>query len=590
MEDEDSNDTFLTGQEVNDKKRHYSSSSDSCDSIIIENNDTDIYIPLKENKRPRVELSRHSPTNMEVDDSGSCRHNACDENRPRDRTNSEESSNMLNKNTANEKSNLKDSDKNNAAEDYHRDESHQENKKTRRAVKTTFQRASNWGSCPTRDPPTPVFEDYPIMLEHIEGPALSTLEWKIADILKGLINTVRSVKPLSPKKLLVGCVSALQQERALKIAKIGQTIVKANIPVPTTIGVVRGIPTHVSMEEFREKVQSGPPIKTATRLTLRNGSPSKAIKIVFESRDLPNLIEANYREYLIDPYVETVKHCFKCNKLGHIAKFCNAKTALCGACGRPGHTNQECKATRKRCTNCQGEHSASYLGCPARKRLTLANKIRAEKYIPKAIAIKKAKDILAERQAQLDAKKQSHQDENTKETDQHWRTNTYASRVRRNLPNTRPNPPRTPNKATEQVSETQKDEPPKETTSHKTTSLEDLVASLSSELKEIRQEIKALREENACLKKLLNLPGAHEAPETTDNTLRMSKRNSTSTSHANSQRKVSDTKSSPLTPEVRNRDKARRNSRSNSMIMPTMKNDGADVDSYYKTTKNGRHN
>ncbi|KAL8612515.1 hypothetical protein ACOMHN_053769 [Nucella lapillus] len=68
--------------------------------------------------------------------------------------------------------------------------------------------------------PLPIFEDHPVTIEEEAGSSttsLRSLDWKMNDILRGMIGTVRSIKRLSLNKILVGCQSKLQQGRLTKI-------------------------------------------------------------------------------------------------------------------------------------------------------------------------------------------------------------------------------------------------------------------------------------------------------------------------------------------------------------------------------------
>ncbi|KAL8583905.1 hypothetical protein ACOMHN_009658 [Nucella lapillus] len=70
--------------------------------------------------------------------------------------------------------------------------------------------------------PLTIFEDHPVTIEEEAGSSttsLRSLDWKMNDILRGMIGTVLSIKPLSPNKILVGCQSKLQQGRLTKIKK-----------------------------------------------------------------------------------------------------------------------------------------------------------------------------------------------------------------------------------------------------------------------------------------------------------------------------------------------------------------------------------
>ena len=65
----------------------------------------------------------------------------------------------------------------------------------------------------------------------------------------------------------------------------------------------------------------------------------------------------------------SVRQCNNCQKFGHSAKNCQAKTK-CVICGEghlhKGSPNKEKK--QPKCANCRGPHFASYKECPAYKK------------------------------------------------------------------------------------------------------------------------------------------------------------------------------------------------------------------------------
>ncbi|KAL8573274.1 hypothetical protein ACOMHN_006685 [Nucella lapillus] len=337
--------------------------------------------------------------------------------------------------------------------------------------------------------PLPIFEDHPVIIEEETGSSttsLRSLDWKMNDILRGLIGTVRSIKPLSPNKILVGCQSKLQQSRLTKIKKIGETAVKCSIPVPTVIGVVRGIPQKVSMEEFQGKIESPYKIRKTTRMNMKDGTPSKAIQIIIEATHLPSLITINKREYTVTPFIGGPVQCYKCLRYGHQKKDCRAKGKACHTCGKIGHTPQQCTAIVRRCCNCQGEHSSAYLGCPARKERILASQIRSKTYMPHALACREAKIIL-------------HQRETMQEPQQEpaWRTispaNSYAGVVQgaRPIPRLRRTLPTLPtgiSKPTQQ--------PPPAPTTPTPTDNNTMMEALLTALNDLKKQVADLQEEN----------------------------------------------------------------------------------------------
>ena len=144
----------------------------------------------------------------------------------------------------------------------------------------------------------PVLCDHPVIIEDLmrPGPAgLRSLDWKMGDILKNEVGTVRSIRPISESKTIVGCDSSQQQSRLVKRLKIGQVEVKCTIPEPTVQMEVRGISRNVQMDGFMKRIEwvsdngghthSKVKVKGASRLTFKDGTASRAISHVRRTED-----------------------------------------------------------------------------------------------------------------------------------------------------------------------------------------------------------------------------------------------------------------------------------------------------------------
>jgi hypothetical protein len=124
----------------------------------------------------------------------------------------------------------------------------------------------------------------------------------------------------------------------------------------------------------------------AARLKNKDKSDSRAILVTFEGRNLPELVYLGYMAFSVKPFVPSPLRCFHCQRYGHIADVCKSKI-ICPRCSGT-HKFSDCPQTEKRCSNCHGDHSASYGGCPEKKRVTNILKLSVANQIPIAEAKK----------------------------------------------------------------------------------------------------------------------------------------------------------------------------------------------------------
>ena len=363
----------------------------------------------------------------------------------------------------------------------------------------------------------PVFCDHPVIIEDLitPGPArLRSLDWKMADILKNEVGSVRSIRPISEHKIIVGCDSSLQQSRLVKRLKIGQVEVRCTIPEPTVQGVVRGIPRHVQMDEFMRRIEwvsdngghthSKVKVKGASRLTFKDGTASRAIRVTFVAQKLPLLMKINKQEYSVRPYVAEALRCYRCHRYGHTKQQCKAKQEVCQTCGRQGHSSSWCKASQEKCCNCGDEHSAGYTNCRVRKEWQVANKLRAESYMPMALALQQAKKLVSA-EGQKTQGPPAEREQPLPSLSPAWRSDTplvsrrsYASVVaprpkpkprRKRSEEGRPKPTPQPRERTQRQEEVEKSE------------TLDLISTLKETVDTLRKE---LEEERAARKQLLD--------------------------------------------------------------------------------------
>lgn len=202
-----------------------------------------------------------------------------------------------------------------------------------------------------------------------------------------------SLRNIGYNMWIVSCPNGRAQKKLAGRTVIGGAHVECTIPSPRVVGVVHGIPLHESASAISASLRNQGIQATASRLTNRDGSNSKAIKIEIQNETkLPTRLKVGALLLPLEPFAPSAVHCKNCCRLGHTARACRFKFSTCVRCGSRGHARADCPATvAAKCVNCGGPHSAAYQKCPRIILLREANKIRNQNYIPYPEAIRRAK-------------------------------------------------------------------------------------------------------------------------------------------------------------------------------------------------------
>ena len=116
------------------------------------------------------------------------------------------------------------------------------------------------------------------------------------------------------------------------------------------------------------------PIKNLKRYTRADGTAMTLVMFDLLSLEdksvfLKNGILFNNQVKAVRDYINREKLIYKCftyNKIGYLTKNCELKDKLCPKCNSK-NCSDNCPKAIWKCTNCNGNHSAAYRGCPAVK-------------------------------------------------------------------------------------------------------------------------------------------------------------------------------------------------------------------------------
>lgn len=173
--------------------------------------------------------------------------------------------------------------------------------------------------------------------------------------------------------LLLDVISEEEVNALLRCDRLGGVAVSARLPysyVQNTC-VIRGVPKWHTEEELLTYLKPQGVLHVRRIVRRDNSSPGEwkvlpttAVVLTFApNSERPEKINLGFTRHEVFDYTESPPRCFKCQRYGHVAKFCRSEQR-CKRCGG-AHNFVNCKG-KVTCANCGGDHPASYSGCPFR--------------------------------------------------------------------------------------------------------------------------------------------------------------------------------------------------------------------------------
>lgn len=153
-------------------------------------------------------------------------------------------------------------------------------------------------------------------------------------------------------------------------------------------GVIRDIDLDMNLDELREAIEAENPgvsVFNIFRLKKRNKTDrtwedSESICIKFNGHSLPDRIKIWHCILKVSHYIPPIRICYKCGRLGHLGKYCNAKEK-CLRCAGSHNRDLNCKK-EVCCINCKGEHRTLDRTCPVIQKNIEIQKTMAFRNLP----------------------------------------------------------------------------------------------------------------------------------------------------------------------------------------------------------------
>jgi len=140
----------------------------------------------------------------------------------------------------------------------------------------------------------------------------------------------------------------------------------------TKVAYIKGVDTSVDLQNLSEYLlKSGIVISDIRRLTRRHtGTPTQVVKVsgseVSVNKLCKTVVRINNKSCTVErERTARVVRCFNCQRLGHIAAYCQ-NSKVCEFCSGSHGYYGKCEGKVK-CANCGGDHPASSTQCIAYK-------------------------------------------------------------------------------------------------------------------------------------------------------------------------------------------------------------------------------
>ena len=196
-----------------------------------------------------------------------------------------------------------------------------------------------------------VEDEYKVVMKFKDGHDIQAVSLITLTTALNKVGEVELAQVLHDGRLLIKCKDVGQRDKAMRLTTISKKEVyevKRFGAVRKVRGVISGIPLGEKLEELKKNIKGGK-IEDIKRLQMvREGQKvdSTSILLEFQEETLPAKVMIGYMCFTVREYVPPPMRCYKCQRYGHIAKFCKGKQ-MCGKCGGD-HEYDKCESDVKK--------------------------------------------------------------------------------------------------------------------------------------------------------------------------------------------------------------------------------------------------
>ena len=244
-------------------------------------------------------------------------------------------------------------------------------------------------------PPLPVQVEDPwpqyLVINVKEGSLSGVSSVRVSNQLNGMLEKYEC-KRQKGGSIMIKVDTKSDSERMLECTKLfGRDVeVKPHGSLNTCKGVIRSYESINCTDEELNEWFNGHRIESFYRIK-KHYSDSETLILTFQGQKLPEIATVGFERCRVRPFIPNPRRCYKCQRFGHISKFCKQSEA-CAQCGsnEHSHTRETPCMEEPWCVNCKGQHAAFDRRCPRLKVEKEAQRLKTIQNIPMTQAIRLA--------------------------------------------------------------------------------------------------------------------------------------------------------------------------------------------------------